>query len=174
MKLSEYVQSEGRELIVEAGGHVFLQGDEDRFIYKVKTGLLKAYYTSEDGKENIKSFIMPGGQIGSLAANHAGQPSTFSLMAVSQTQLVSVRFSGLYEASQSDAELASEIVNFLLAFGIRKEIREFELLCLSAEDRYKRLLEQSPELLELVTQNEIARYLGVTPVGLSRIKKRVG
>ena len=174
MKLSEYVQNEGRELKVEAGSHVFFQGDKDHFIYRVKTGLLKAYYTSEDGKENIKSFILPGGQIGSLAANHAGKPSTFNLMAVSQSSLVSVHFSHLYEASQSDAELASEIVNFLLAFGIRKEMREFELLCLTAEDRYRRLLDQSPELLELVTQNEIARYLGVTPVGLSRIKKRVG
>lgn len=174
MKLSEYVQNTGREITVEAGSHVFLQGDKDRFIYSVKTGLLKAYYVSDDGKENIKSFIMPGGQIGSLVANYAGQPSTFSLMAVRESQLVAANFSKLYKASQSDTELAFEIVNFLLAFGIRKEKREFELLCLSAEDRYRRLLEQSPELLDLVTQNEIARYLGVTPVGLSRIKKRVG
>ncbi|VAW33114.1 hypothetical protein MNBD_GAMMA01-231, partial [hydrothermal vent metagenome] len=26
--------------------------------------------------------------------------------------------------------------------------------------------------LEKVTQNDLARYLGITPVGLSRIKKR--
>ena len=34
-------------------------------------------------------------------------------------------------------------------------------------------MQNTPDLLKLVTQNEIARYLGVTPVGLSRIKKRV-
>lgn len=174
MKLSEYVRKNGRGSIVEAGGHIFHQGDRDRFIYTVQSGLLKAYYTSEDGKENIKSFIMPGSQIGSLAANHAGEQSTFSLMAITQSKLIAVNFSDLYEASQIDPELASEIVNFLLDFGIRKELREFELLCLSAEDRYTRLLEQNPQLFDLVTQNEIARYLGVTPVGLSRIKKRVG
>lgn len=174
MKLFEYVGKNGRDSIVEAGAHVFLQGEKDRSVYTVKSGLLKAYYTSEDGKENIKSFIMPGSQIGSLAANHAGEPSTFSLTAMRQSKLTAVNFTDLYEASQSDPELASEIVDFLLDFGIRKETREFELLCLSAEDRYKRLLERSPELLDLVTQNEIARYLGVTPVGLSRIKKRVG
>lgn len=51
--------------------------------------------------------------------------------------------------------------------------REYELLCLSAEDRFRKLMETKPEIADLVTQNEIARYLGVTPVGLSRIKKRV-
>ena len=51
--------------------------------------------------------------------------------------------------------------------------REYELLCLSAEERYVRHLDNTPELFDLVTQNEIARYLGVTPVGLSRIKKRL-
>ena len=35
------------------------------------------------------------------------------------------------------------------------------------------MLDTAPAILDLVTQNEIARYLGVTPVGLSRIKKRV-
>ena len=78
-----------------------------------------------------------------------------------------------FQPSRTDIELATAIVDFLLSFGIRKEIREYELLCLSAEDRYTRLLTQTPELLDRVTQNEIARYLGVTPVGLSRIKSRL-
>ena len=173
MKLTVCVQRNGREATVDSGSHVLLRGDKDPFVYTVKTGLLKAYYTSEDGKEHIKSFIMPGGQIGSLVANHVGEPSTFGLIAVKQSQLIAVRFSDLYDVSQSDSELASEILNLLLDFGIRKERREFELLCMSVEDRYIRLLEQNPELLQFVTQNEIARYLGVTPVGLSRIKKRL-
>lgn len=56
---------------------------------------------------------------------------------------------------------------------MKKERREYELLCLSAEDRYRALMENTPQLADMVTQNEIALYLGVTPVGLSRIKKRV-
>ncbi|MEM7216256.1 MAG: hypothetical protein AAF423_12000 [Pseudomonadota bacterium] len=56
---------------------------------------------------------------------------------------------------------------------MKKEMREYELLCLSAEDRYRRLMKSTPDIFNLVTQNEIARYLGVTPVALSRIKKRV-
>lgn len=34
-------------------------------------------------------------------------------------------------------------------------------------------MDNTPQLMGLVTQIDIARYLGVTPVGLSRIKKRI-
>jgi hypothetical protein len=82
-------------------------------------------------------------------------------------------FSALHKASRTNSDIAASIVDFLLNFAMKKEAREYELLCLSPEERYKKLLEETPEILSLVTQNEIARYLGITPVGLSRIKKRV-
>jgi CRP-like cAMP-binding protein len=173
MNISDFIAANGRSLTKEAGYHLFRQGDQDTSLYIVRSGLLKAYYLSEDGKENIKSFIMPGGKIGSLAAGYQQESCTFSLLCVEQSALSVVKFSDLYEASRTDVELSTAIVDFLLSFGIRKELREYELLCLSAEERYTRLLANKPELLDHVTQNEIARYLGVTPVGLSRIKTRV-
>ncbi len=173
MNISEFAAANGRLLTKDAGEHLFRQGDLDTALYVVKRGLLKAYYLSEHGKENIKSFIMPGEKIGSLAAGYRQENCTFSLICVEQSVLAAVEFSDLYEASRADVELSTAIVEFLLSFGIRKELREYELLCLSAEQRYTRLLADKPELLDHVTQNEIARYLGVTPVGLSRIKKRM-
>ena len=173
MKLSEFITVNGVSLDKEAGEHLFRQGDRDKSLYIVRSGLLKAYYLSADGKENIKSFISAGDNIGSLMASYAGQGSTFSLVCLKPCELTVLQFSDLYAASRVDAELSAAIVDFLLGFASKKEKREYELLCLSAEDRYLRLITDAPDLLNLVTQNEVARYLGVTPVGLSRIKKRV-
>ncbi|MEP4198764.1 MAG: Crp/Fnr family transcriptional regulator [Aliishimia sp.] len=173
MNISDFFAVNGRVITKDADEHLFRQGDLDTSLYVVRTGLLKAYYLSEDGKENIKSFIFPGGQIGSLAAGYQHETCTFSLICLEHSELVAVKFTDLYEASRVDIELSKGIVDFLLSFGIRKEMREYELLCLSAEERYRRLIANKPELLNHVTQNEIARYLGVTPVGLSRIKIRV-
>ena len=173
MKLGAFIASKGTPLTKLAGDHLFRQGDHDRSLYVVHDGLLKAYYLSADGKEHIKSFILPGDSIGSLMSSYAQKACTFSLVCLKPCQLTVVKFSDLYEASKSDNEISADIVDFLLGFGMKKENREYELLCLSAEERYKRMLQTAPAILELVTQNEIARYLGVTPVGLSRIKKRV-
>jgi len=173
MKLDEFIAQNGTFLSREAGQHVFRQGDQDTSLYFVRAGLLKAYYLSADGKENIKSFILPGDHIGSLMASHAGKPCSFSLVCLKPCELTALPFATLHQAVRSDPEISAAAVDFLLSFAMKKEVREYELLCLSAEERYRRLMQNTPDLLKLVTQNEIARYLGVTPVGLSRIKKRV-
>ena len=173
MKLGEFISQNGKPLALGAGEYVFRQGEPSKSLYLVKSGLLKAYYLSSDGRENIKSFILPGDNIGSLTAIHSGEACTFSLICLKACELIKLPFEALYEASQTDAEISAAIVDFLLKFGMKKEMREYELLCLSAEDRYRRLLEHTPQLFDLVTQNEIARYLGITPVALSRIKKRL-
>jgi hypothetical protein len=56
---------------------------------------------------------------------------------------------------------------------MKKERREYELLCLPAEARYRALLERQPNIYESITQNDIARYPGITPVALSRIKQTI-
>ena len=60
MKLSEFIAANGKPLRKDIGEYIFAQGDKVTSLYLVKSGLLKAYYLSDDGKENIKSFILPG------------------------------------------------------------------------------------------------------------------
>ena len=43
----------------------------------------------------------------------------------------------------------------------------------SPEQRYLRLLETRPELIQIAPQHQIASYLGVSPESLSRIKRRI-
>ncbi|MGB0846426.1 MAG: Crp/Fnr family transcriptional regulator [Thiolinea sp.] len=173
MDFQQFILSNGQLLSLQSGSHVFRQGEADKYFYVVKSGLLKAYYLSDDGKENIKSFILPGDKIGSLMAAYAKQHCTFSLVCLQPSELIAVEFAAIYMASRNDPQIAAEMTDFLLAFAMKKEKREYELLCLSAEERYLELMRTTPELFDRVTQNEIALYLGITPVGLSRIKKRI-
>jgi hypothetical protein len=43
----------------------------------------------------------------------------------------------------------------------------------SPETRYRHLLQQRPDLLQRVPQHHLATFLGVTPISLSRIRKRL-
>jgi len=155
------------------GDMLFQQGDHDTSIYVVTTGLLKAYYLTMDGKELIKSFIPEGEFIGSLVACQSGEPCTFNLTCLEDSQLLKVSFADLQAISNANKEAAELLTQSLISLAIKKERREYEFLCLSAADRYRLLKERSPELLCRLTQNDIARYLGITPVALSRIKQRI-
>ena len=41
------------------------------------------------------------------------------------------------------------------------------------EERYQKLIAQKPEIIQRVADKHIASYIGVTPVSLSRIRKRL-
>ena len=43
----------------------------------------------------------------------------------------------------------------------------------SPEERYLNLLKDRPDLLQRVSQHQIASYLGIKPESLSRIRKRI-
>ena len=173
MNFHELLQLEGVVIEKEKGEHVFMQGDSDKSLYFVQSGLLKAYYSSEDGKESIKSFLLPNDIIGSLTSVYSKENCSFSLFCLEPSILKKIPFESVYEHGKKDLELANNLIEFLLRLAMKKEQREYEFLCLTAEERYSVLAKTTPALLEKVTQNELARYLGITPVGLSRIKKRV-
>ncbi len=155
------------------GEHLFRQGEQDRSIYVVKGGLLKAYYLDIDGKEQVKSLIQQGELIGSIAACYKGEKCSFSLVCLEDSDLIKVEFDKLQELAANNIDAAQFVIKGLLELAMKKERREFEFLCLSAEERFRLLCERNPALLGRVTQNDIARYLGITPVALSRIKARI-
>jgi CRP-like cAMP-binding protein len=62
----------------------------------------------------------------------------------------------------------------LLAVQLRiKEEKELLLLTESPQARYQHFLQRFPELDARVPDHQIAAYLGITPISLSRIRKRL-
>lgn len=173
MQFSELIKLKGQPLRFLDGDHIFHQGEKVGSIYVLTEGLLKAYYLSDDGEEKIKSFIQPGELIGSLASVYMKETCSFGLLCLQDSALVQLDFDEIQRLVQKDLRLANEFIEQLLKFGMKKEKREKDFLTLSAEQRYRMLMETSSSLLESVRQKDIARYLGITPVALSRIRRRV-
>lgn len=173
MQLVDFILERGQPLQVAAGKHVFHQGDTDPNLYYVREGALKAYYVRADGREHVKSLIGSGAIMGSIMAIEEGGTCTFNLIALSDAALIQVNIGHLREAVRNDVTLANDMIDFLAFFARRKERREYELLCLSAEERYRRFLADDELADASINQVDIAAYIGVTPQALSRIKKRV-
>ncbi|TQV89348.1 Crp/Fnr family transcriptional regulator [Aliikangiella coralliicola] len=173
MNFDSFIQENGKQVIFKKHEHVFMQGESNDNFYFLRSGLLKAYYVLEDGRESVKSFILSGNTITSLTAAYTKEQCSFSLVALQESQLIEIPFDCIEEATRRSHDMARKVIEILLSLSMKKERREYELLSLPAEERYRQLCETSPQLIEAVTQNDIARYLGITPVALSRIKKRL-
>lgn len=173
MDLLPYLEKISQKRQYDKGDTVFKQGGYSDSLYYVETGLLKAFYVTPEGKEFVKSFIKENNIIGSLTALTSNDACSFSLVCIEPGVLFQIKYSYLLQLAENDIEIANTLIKLLINFAQKKERREYEFLCLSAEERYQVIKNQTPDLLNRVTQNDIARYLGITPVALSRIRNRI-
>ena len=158
---------------VEAGGTIFMQGAEHPYVYVVRRGLVKNVYLRDTGDAWIKSFSSEGGFFASMAALKPGGRTSFTAMCIEDSELERIPFKAIEPLADSDLAWSTVLRRALAIFADRKEQRERELLTLDPEDRYRAVLAGQPDIEGRITQKDLAAYIGITPVGLNRIVRRV-
>jgi CRP-like cAMP-binding protein len=162
-----------RSLTLEEGDPLFEAGNVDRRIHVVLEGFLTLKYISPDGACWVKGFVPPGVPFACVSCLDC-MPAPFMACAGSRTSLVSVPFAELDRLTLASMAWQRAVSNAFKIYGQRKEKREMELLMLSAEARYLGFLQEMPDIADRLKLHEIASYIRVTPVSLSRIRRRLG
>jgi CRP-like cAMP-binding protein len=169
----ERFEAEVVERRIDAGGTVFMQDAEHPFVYVVRSGLIKNVYFDEDGEDWIKSFSEEGRFFASISALETRGRTSFAAIAIEASVVERIPYSVLERLAQDEVRWASAMRRSLLIFAGRKEKREKELLTLRPEQRYRAFVADTPGLERRIPQRDLARHLGLTPVGLNRIVQRV-
>jgi CRP-like cAMP-binding protein len=139
----------------------------------VLEGLVRHYYVGADGKESVKAFRGPYEFTAPYAELILGKPSRTFIQALYETRLLCFEWGELERRAASSLELTRVLRRFAEAQFALKEQREYEFLQLSAEERYLQFCRERKEHLEHVPLHQIASYIGITPVALSRIRARL-
>ncbi len=174
-ELPDWVQAERRlqTRSFKKDEAVFHQGVPHGFVYGVRQGLVKLQYLDDEGGEWIKSFAQEGRFFASLSALSPQGRTSFMVTAVEPTELERLDYVDLAQLADRHLSWAKALWQLTKAYAARKESRERELLTRTAELRYRTFVAQEPELAQRIPQKDLARYLGVTPVGLNRIAMRI-
>lgn len=154
------------------GTYLFRQGEHSDDLLLIYQGLAKVFYKTLEGKEFIKSFLIGGEFITSLNTLESDKPSTFSVLSLEHTVARAIPQHTFKKLLDDNPGISRQFTTVLINLAMKKEQREYELLCLSPEERYCLFCEQNPTMEQRIAQNDIARYLGITPVALCRIRKR--
>lgn len=153
----------------ERGTELLRQGEPCGDLLVLTSGLVKLTYLTPSGDEWIKSFIVDQGVFGTMESG----VSRFGAVAGEHCTVASVPAGWVENAVAEDQQLADQAAAFNRWLIERKQQREEALLCDTVETRYRDLLRSEAALIERLPQGDIARYLRVTPVAFSRIKRRV-
>lgn len=134
---------------------------------------MRAYLTSESGKEHNKSFFFPMSFAGSLTALIKKVPSEIVYETITACKVYEIDYYKLQALCKTDIEVNNLYSRILEQVFMRYEKRQLELISLDATQRYQKLKKDIPNIDVLVPQYHIASYLSITPVQLSRIRKKL-
>jgi CRP-like cAMP-binding protein len=140
------------------------EGDALKKIYFIESGCLRTF-NNHDGVENTIQFFFEQEWYSpyadeSLQAVEAGRVVYFATPAM---MALAKSFPAVIEIAQAIAQLGLEC----------SHKRNRELVNLSAEAHYRRLLEENPVIVQRIPQKYLASYLRIKPESLSRIKRRI-
>jgi CRP-like cAMP-binding protein len=158
---------------VAKGAPVFAVEQPAPCVFVVLNGLLKLHHDDADGRERIKSFAEEGGIIASIAALQPDGRASFSATALEASSLARIPYRMLENLADSHTQWGRFLRLVLMNYALQKELREQGFLMQSAEARYEALVKAQPALAARIAKKDMAAYIGVTPVGLSRISGRV-
>jgi len=155
------------------GATVFAAGDETADVVVMLSGLVKLVYTNAQGEDWIKSFIIDQGVFSARGATSAQQGETYSAECLEPTEFVRLPRAFVETSMSQSPELRSAVQEFSEWVLSRKQMREAALLTMTPQARYLALLQTGSTMLSRLPQGDIARFIGITPIAFSRIKRRI-
>lgn len=139
----------------------------------LESGIMRAFFTYDEGKEYNKHFYQGHCFIGGISSLVSGKPNQIIQQALTDCEIWEADYSKLTQLYNKHPDLERMIRHLFQRAFIQKEERELEIVLLNADKRYHIFKTQFPTLEQLIPQYHIASYLGITPTQLSRVRRGV-
>lgn len=159
--------------VIQKGDYLFQQGDAANRLYFLHSGLMRYVSVSDEGKEFTQTFAKSPRIIGSTKAMVTETRVLFGIQALENCMVSSYPWQAFYAQMRHDMGFLECYARFLERIFIVKEERENAFVKHSAERRYLDFCAAYPELKNTLPQQQIASYIGITPVALSRIRQKL-
>ncbi|MCW8355643.1 MAG: Crp/Fnr family transcriptional regulator [Marinomonas sp.] len=159
--------------VIQKGDYLFQQGDAANRLYFLHSGLMRYVSVSDEGKEFTQTFAKSPRIIGSTKAMVTETRVLFGIQALENCMVSSYPWQAFYAQMRHDMGFLECYARFLERIFIIKEERENAFVKHSAERRYLDFCAAYPELKNTLPQQQIASYIGITPVALSRIRQKL-
>lgn len=158
------------ELKVYRKGDFLLKADETcRHFYFIEKGLVKLFFDNGD-KDFIMTFFAENAFFTELSGFLTDQPSKYMIVALEQTEVLRVHrdvIEGLCRKYHSAETLFSKLYS---KAPVNMMGRISEMLEDDGKKRYHNFLKQRPDLIQRISLGDLADYIGITQVSLSRIR----
>lgn len=153
---------------IKPAGVLLRQGDQQQYGYFILSGILRASHYSNIGSEYSKEYYFKGEISFLYSAWLTNSSATYQIDALDYSEVIRVPLNLLNLQEWLPAKL--ELLQQQLLY---KEEKEIFLLLKNPEQRYLHLIKFFPKWIANLNNIQLATYIGISPISLSRIKKRI-
>lgn len=155
-------------------GMFFLQeGEKSTEIGFVMKGVFRSYDMDQTGNDVTKYFYPEGTALFSYVAYLSQKESLYSIQALEDSEILVARISDFEKIVEGNYQLLLFYKKMIDEVLVTKEEHAISFKLLNSTDRYKRFLTSYPGLEKRLKQYHLASYLGITPVSLCRIRRKI-
>lgn len=148
-------------------------GSKQEDIYFLSEGIIRLYFELENGKQYNKSIVSEYQFSASFSSLIKNESSKVAIECLSDCKIFTLNYSKILELEKKYPKLYIIHIKVLNHFFVEREYENYLLATKDAKQRYLELRKRIPNIDEKVTQYHIASYLGITPVQLSRVRKKL-
>jgi CRP-like cAMP-binding protein len=162
-----------QQKVLEPGDIYIREGESSPRLAYIKEGLIRSYHVNEKGIETTVLLRWEEQIVASYDSILMQRPSRFTYHALEKTTLLEVNYDLIQQLLETKPAFEKVRYNFVLDMLAQSLERIESFVLLTPEERYLQLIKDKPDLLQRVSAQHLATLLGITPVSLSRIRKRI-
>ena len=155
------------------GTCISIMGQRPSKIFFLINGYARGYSISEKGKTYNRALFEPLDFMASLSALIKQEKANFAIECLSDCKLIEANWTDFLNLANSNDEIGLFYRKVLEERFIKLELSNTQLVTLTATERYLELKNRCPSIENNISQFHIASFIGVSPIQLSRIRKKL-
>jgi CRP-like cAMP-binding protein len=149
-----------------------MEGKTSRYIGLVESGMFQ-YYVIKDGEEVTSYVSVTGTWVASVMSFVSEKPSLENIRAITAGGIYAISRANIKRLVQTIPAFKDFYIVLLEQSICGIDESRHDLIVLTAEQRYEKLLKNQPHLLQQIPLGHLASMLGITPRHLSRIRNNI-
>lgn len=157
---------------LEKGQLIAKVGQRNNLEYFVLQGICKSFLYNPEGEEITLSFFMAHSIISPFTIRNKDRKSTLNIRSLTDMKIGTFNAEKFEELMIDDLEIR-HFGNTVLRNELMEKVqKEIGLASLPGKSRLQILRTQYPNIENLIAHSDIASYLGITTISLSRLRTK--
>lgn len=162
-----------KQVSVKKNEHLLEHGMIADKLFFICNGCLRLYYQNEDRANATRFMAFENTFLTSIVSFISREPTTEYIQAVENSEVLYITHKD-FLALRKEITGWDELYIYILEYGITVVNRKLSsILTQNATERYRNLLLNNPDLIQRLSNANLAAYLNISPETLSRLKSNI-